>query len=142
MSFAVTAVVVSAVGVGYSIYSGEQAKKGAKQAGAAQAQTEAEVTKERVRQIAREEMLTREATVAATAGSGVKVGSQSTLQVLADQQAEFAREKAITEKVGASAAKAALAEGKAVGAQYQAQGVSGAISGIGNIFSILGAKYG
>ena len=140
MSFAITAVVTSAVGVGCSIYSGEQAKKDAKKAGAAQAKTEAEVTKERVRQIAREENLMRESTVAATAGSGVKVGSKSTLQVLADQKAEFAREKAITEKVGASAAKAALAEGRAVGAQYQAQGISSAITGIGNIFSILGSR--
>ena len=140
MSFAITAVVTSAVGVGYSIYSGEQAKKDAKQAGREAAKTEAEVTKERVRQIAREENLMRESTVAATAGSGVKVGSKSVLQVLADQQAEFAREKAITEKVGASAAKAALAEGRAVGAQYQAQGISSAITGIGNIFSILGSR--
>ena len=140
MSFVVTAVVTSAVGVGYGIYAGERANKQSKQAGEAAAKTEAEVTKERVRQIAREENLMRESTVAATAGSGVKVGSKSTLQVLADQKAEFAREKSITEKVGASAAKAALAEGRAVGAQYQAQGISSAITGIGNIFSILGSR--
>jgi hypothetical protein len=140
MSFAVTAVVTTAVGVGYSIYAGERARDDAKDAGAAQAATEREVTKERIRQIAREEMLTREATVAATAGSGVKIGSQSTLAVLADQAAEFKREKAITEKVGASAAKAALAEGSAVGSQYRAQGISSAISGVASIFSILGNR--
>ncbi len=142
MSFAIASVVIGGIGVISSLSAGKKASKAAKQQGQAQAQTEQKVTTERLRQIERQEMLTREATQLGAAGSGVKIESRSVLEVLADQQAEFAKESSITQQVGASAAKAALDRGKAIGTQAKYQGYSGALGGISNIFSILGKKYG
>jgi len=137
MSFAVTSVVVGAVGIGLSYSASKKAGKASAAAGAEEARIEGEVTAERLVQIKREEMLTREATKAATVASGVKVGSKSTLEVLADQEAQFARERAITDKVGASRAGAALARGQALSQQYKAQGQANAISGLSNIFGMI-----
>lgn len=144
MSFAVTGAVIGAAGVAYSVYSSEKAAGKAKKAGKEQARIEKDVTAERLVQIKREEMLMREATVAGAAGSGVKTTSQSALEVLADQKAQFAREAAITKKVGASAAKNALAQGSLVAQQYRAQGISQGAQGLSNVFNILSStgKFG
>ena len=143
MSFAITAAVAGVVIAGASAYSsyksGKKAASAAEQQASAQAGTEREVTAERLRQIEREKMLMAEETTIRTAGSRIKIGSKSTLEVLADQEAEFTREKSITARVGASAATAALARGSALATQAKYQGASGALSGISTMFSILGS---
>lgn len=142
MSFAIASAVIGGISVVANIVGSRKAAKAAERQGDAQADTERKVTQERLRQIDREEMLMGEATILATAGSNIKVGSKSTLEVLADQEAEFAREGLITAQVGASAATAALDRGKALATQAKYQGYSNALSGISSIFSILGKKYG
>ena len=87
-------------------------------------------------------MLMREGTVAATAASGVKVGSKSTLEVLADQKAEFAREKEITQEVGASRAQAALKNAALRSRTTKYQGYTAAAQGLTQAFSFLNMKFG
>lgn len=137
MSFAITAAVVSVGTAAYSISSSRKMAKKQEALGREEAAMEKEVTVERIRQIGREESMMREETVAATAASGVKIGSQSTLEVLAEQKAEFARERAITEKVGASRAAAALGNASLRSQTTKYQGYSAAASGITNAFSLL-----
>ena len=138
MSFTIAGAVVGIAGAAYGVYAGEKAAGQAKKAGRAQAATEQAVTDERLVQIQREAMLTREEQVAGAAASGIKTSSVSTLQVMADTAAQFAREQAITKRVGASAVKSALQEGKIVGQQYRAQGIGQAAQGMSNVFNILG----
>lgn len=133
---AVAGIATSVVGAATSYIGGKKAGRAAKDAAAAEAEIEDKITDERIRQIGREEDLMSEATIARTAGSGVKVGGESMLQVLAEQAAEFRREKDITREVGASRASTALQRGSALATQYKYQGLSGAASGIGSAFKI------
>jgi hypothetical protein len=92
-------------------------------------------------------------TVAGYAGGGVlsSFGSMSDVPretmgsagiVLSEQAAEFARERSITEKVGASKVASGLARGKATASAYKFQGYSNAASGIANILSNYSAMTG
>lgn len=69
-------------------------------------------------------------TRAIAAASGVVVGRGSPLMVLSEQASEFARERLITRQVGASRAQAALAQGRALGRQAQAQGLQAFVGGL------------
>ncbi len=139
--FAVAGIGISVIGAGLSYKSGKEASKAAKRAAKEEARLEGLVTERRIEQIEREEMLMGEATVARTAGSGVKVGGQSQLEVMADQAAEFRKEREITKKVGATKAKASLARGTAVAQQAQYQGYSGAASGLAGAFNIASNRW-
>ena len=77
-----------------------------------------------------EERLTAAATVAGAAGANVKVGSGSVLEVLAEQEAEFMRERKAIEKVGASRASAALQRGESVAKQATYGGYQSLFSGL------------
>lgn len=141
MSFAITAAVVGVAGTAYSVYAGEKAAGQARGAARQQAKTERAVTAERISQLKREEMLMREQTIANTAASGLKISSASPLEILAEQKAQFERERAITQRVGASAVKASLQQGRIVAQQYQAQGIAGGLAGLQNTFNILSQRF-
>lgn len=120
-----------------NLFGGSSAKKKAKRQAAEEARIEGEITAERVRQIDKEEEVLAGTTVARTAGSGVKVNSASPLEILADQAFEFERERAITESVGASKARAALDRGSAVASQIDANTIQSSVAGLSSIFSVL-----
>lgn len=132
MSWIATSVATSVIGIGYSAYQGRKAEKAAEGAAAEEARIEGEVTQERLAQIEREEMLTREATVAGAVGQGIRTESGSVLEVLADQAAQFERERTITEEVGASRATAALARGESLSQQIRAGTIASTFSGLAN----------
>jgi hypothetical protein len=137
MSFAIAAVVTAGVGTAYSIYSGTQAAGAAKSAGAEQARIERQVTQAKIEQTMRQEMLMREATVAGTAASGVSVKSKSTLEVMADQAAQFRKEMATIRQVGESNAAVLQQNAGMVGSQYRSQGIAQGIQGAANVFSMI-----
>ena len=141
--FNVAAIAVGVIGTAVSIRGAKKAETAAAQQGAAEAATEREVTKERIRQIGREEEMMEGETLGRIAASGVKTDVGSPLEILADQAAEFQREKAITQEVGASKAALALSSASALGTQYRYQGYSAAAQGLGNIFGIgINAGWG
>ena len=133
---AVAGIAASVLGSVLGIGAASKAEKAAERAAKEEARLEGKVTDERIRQISRQEGIMAGQTVAATAGSGVKVGSGSSLAILADQASEFRREKAITREVGATRAKASLERGSALATQYRYQGLSAAVGGLGQAFSI------
>jgi hypothetical protein len=112
----------------------------AKQAARREAMAEAKVTKERLRQLDVEEKRVRGETIGAVAGSGVKVGSESPLMILAEQAKEFGYQKKIVKEVGATKAAAAMRQGRNVGSQYKYQSYANLAKGASNIFSILNAS--
>ncbi len=133
---AVAGVAASVIGAGLSFFSGKKASSAADRAARREAKLEGKVTDERIRQISRQETIMAGQTVAATAGGGVKVGSGSSLAILADQASEFRRERQVTREVGATRARAALEGGSALATQYRYQGLTGAVGGLGQAFSI------
>ncbi len=133
---AVAGIAFEVLGAGLGIFGASKAEKAAKAQAAEEARLEGKVTDERVRQIKRQEDIMAGQTVAATAGAGVKVGSGSSLAILADQAAEFRRERTITREVGATRAKASLQRGEALAKQYRYQGLGGAVGGLASAFSI------
>ena len=139
--FAVAGIALSVTSAGLSYKAGQDASKASKKAAKEEARLEGLVTDRRIEQIEREEMLMGEATVARTAGSGVKVGGQSQLEVMADQAAEFRKEREITKEVGATKARASLAGGAATAQQYKYQGYSGAASGLAGAFNIAASRW-
>lgn len=130
---AAAASVASAVS---GLVGGSKAKKAAKRAAAKEAQIEKQVTAERLDRLELERRSLAGTTVARAAGSGVLVGSGSVLQILAEQAREFERQRSITARVGASRASAAIASGRAIGQQAQAQGLQNLFAGIGQAASI------
>ncbi len=142
MWLAVAGIAANVIGAAFGLSGASKAAKAADRAGKREAKLEGLVTDERLRQIDREEMLMREDTIARTAGSGVLVGSQSSLEVLADQASEFRKEYRITREAGATRSRAALEGGRATAQQYKYQGYSSAVGGIANAFSIANARWG
>lgn len=131
------------------IIGGNKASKAAKKQAREEARLEGIVTAEKVRQLEKQEVITRGETIAGYAGSGVKVGknitseglrgmSGSPLMVLAEQAREFARERQVTQEAGASRAAQALGSGKAIADQYKYGGYSQAASGFAQMFRLLG----
>ena len=109
----------------------------AKKAARKEAQAEGEVTIERIRQLEIEERALAGATRAGYAGSGVKADVGAPLAILAEQAKEFAFEKQITARVGATKAAAALQRGRDVGNAVRYQSYSNLARGASNIFTIL-----
>ncbi len=139
--FAAVAATSSLVGSAFSISSSKRAARAANRQAALEAEREERVTAERLRQIDRDEQILRGETIASAAASGVKVGEGSVLEILADQQAEFFRERQVTEEVGASKVAGALQRGSYVADRVRSQGIASAFSGIGNAFDIA-ERYG
>ena len=123
-----------------SIFAGRSAKKAAERQGEEEARLEGLVTDEKLRQLRKEETALAGSTVASAAGSGVKVGTGSPLSILAEQASEFAYERLITERVGASRTSLALAQGRSIGQRAQSQAYAQAIQGFSSAFSIIAAS--
>lgn len=132
------AAIVTGLGVLGNIFGGRSAARDAEQQAAEEARLEGIVTEEKLRQLEKQEIAMRGATIAATAGAGVRVGEGSPLAILAEQRFEFAREKQVTKEVGASRAALALQQGRAIGKQAKYSGYTQAARGLSDMFRILG----
>jgi hypothetical protein len=74
-------------------------------------------------------------------GTGLKlIGSAKS--VIGEQATSFARERSITQRVGATKVAQGLARGKATAAAYKYQGYSNAATGISNILANYAAMTG
>jgi hypothetical protein len=136
--------VIAGVGVGLqalgmisSFLGGKKASSAAERAAKKEAAAEGALTAERLRQLKKEEIAVAGETNAAVAASGVKVGRDSPLMILAEQASEFAHERQITSQVGATKAAAALQQGRDVGQSYKYQSYANLAKGASNIFSIM-----
>jgi hypothetical protein len=138
MSAAIVGAVFAGIGALSSIMGGRKADRDAKRAAAEEARLEGLVTREKVRQIGVEERVMRGDTIAAVAGSGVKAGEGSPLQILAEQAREFGRQRSIVSEVGATKAAAALTRGSMIGQQARYQSYSTASNQFAQMFSLLG----
>jgi len=137
MALMETAAVLSIASGVLGFSSGRRAKRAARRAAAEQARIEAMVTGERIRQIYQSERTLSGETIARAAGSGIVTTQGSPLMILAEQAYEFERERRFTKQVGASRANAALAEGRSIGRQYQAQGLQNLFAGLGQAASMM-----
>ena len=145
MAVAIAGAVVGAVGLISSFIGSQKASKAAKEQAALEAEAERKVTDERVYQLGQEERQLYGETLAGYAGGGVTVGNQtnsgavqpigSVRSVLDEQATTFAREKKITQEVGATKVAQTLAGGKAVADAYKYQGYANTASGISNILT-------
>ncbi len=147
---AIAGVVIGAVGLIAGFLGSKKASKAAKKQADLEAEQERLVTGERIRQLGREERQLAGDTVAGYAGGGVlsSFGSMSNVPretigspgtVLAEQSAEFQREREITQKVGATKVAQGLARGKATAEAYKYAGYTNAAQGISNILSTYAA---
>jgi hypothetical protein len=148
---ATAAVVIGAIGVISGFLGSKKAARAAKDQAKEEARLEGLTTAERIRTLGREERQLYGDTVARYAGGGVlssfgtmsdvprgTMGSAGT--VLAEQSAEFARERKITQEVGATRVAQGLARGKATAEAYKFAGYSNAATGISNILSAYAAS--
>jgi hypothetical protein len=122
----------------FTLMGGKKAKKGAKEAAKTQAQQEIELTLAKIEDLKLEERNLRGQTIASAAGSGVKVGSGSPLQVLAEQARNFQRERQTVAKVGATNASVITKRGKLVGQQAAYQSYGAVAKGLGDAFKLFG----
>lgn len=127
MTIAAVASLASSV---FSLGSSRLAKRAARRQAREEARIERQVTGERVRQLYSQERTMAGETVARSAGSGVVTTIGSPLMVLSEQATEFERERRFVQMVGASRANAAIAQGRALGRQYQAQGLQNLFAGV------------
>jgi hypothetical protein len=143
---AIAAVAIGAIGVISGFLGSKKAAKAAKDQAKEEARLEGLTTAERLRVLEREERQLYGDTLARYAGGGVlsSFGTMSNVPretigssgvVLAEQSAEFARERKITQEVGATKVAQSLARGKAAGTAYKFAGYSNAASGIANILA-------
>ncbi len=128
---------MAALGLISDFLGGKKASSAAKRAAKKEAVAEGEVTEERIRQLEIEERALKGQTIATAAGSGVITDVGSPLQILAEQAKEFAFERQITARVGATKAAAALQRGRDVGNAVKYQSYSNLARGASNIFTIL-----
>jgi hypothetical protein len=133
----VAAVGMQALGMISDFIGGKKQAKAAKQAAERESWAERRVTSERIRQLGIEERTQRGETMAATAGSHVKVDTGSPLMLLAEQAREYSREKQFTREVGATKAAASMQRGRDVGNAVKYQSYGNLAAGASNIFSML-----
>jgi hypothetical protein len=136
-ALAIAAISLQALGMISDFIGANKAGKAAKKAARAEGIAESKVTAERIRQLHLEERVMKGQTIAAAAGSNVKVDKGSPLQILAEQAKEFANERRITGEVGATKAAAAMRSGRNVSNAYRYQAGSNIAQGASNIFSIM-----
>lgn len=142
---AVAGVVLGAVGLISSFLGSKKASSAAKEQSRLEAEAERKVTDERIYQLGQEERQLYGETLAGYAGGGVTVGNQtnsgavqpigSVRSVLDEQATTFAREKKITQEVGATKVAQSLAGGKATADAYKYSGYANTASGISNILT-------
>lgn len=143
----IAALALSAVGTALSFSSSRRAERAARDQGQREAELEQKVTDERLRQLEREERALKGQSLARYAGSNVVLGSTGSMQslqnqsltgspaiVIAEQAAEFARERRITEEVGATKVQQSLSNARNVAAQYRVTGYANLASNVGDIF--------
>jgi hypothetical protein len=133
----VAGVAMQGLGMISDFVGGRKAASAAKKAGKKQASDERVITAERIRQLQIEERTLRGETIAKVAGSHVKVGQGSPLEILAEQAREFSKERQITGQVGATKAAAALQRGRDVGSIAKYQSYSNIAQGASQIFNIM-----
>lgn len=126
-------IALGVLGAAGSIIGGNKAADAAKDAAARDAYYEDLVTREKIRNLRREEDELRGDTIAITAASGVNVNMGSPLDVLAEQATEYRNLRNITEKVGATRAANAIARGNAAAKTYKWNAYSSAIQQLGGI---------
>lgn len=136
----IASTILTGGGILSGIFGAKKAKRAARRQAEEEARIEGEITEERQRQIDVEERALRGETIARSAASGVKVTSGSTLEILAEQAYEFEKERAITEKVGASKARAALDRGSSLAAQIESQAIGSSASQLTSLFAILSSN--
>ena len=145
MGVAIAGAVIGAVGLISSFIGSQKASSAAKEQSRLEAEAERKVTQERIYQLGQEERQLFGETLAGYAGGGVTVGNQtnsgavqpigSVRSVLDEQATTFAREKKITQEVGATKVAQSLASGKATADAYKYSGYANTASGISNILT-------
>jgi hypothetical protein len=153
MSALVTAVALTAVSAGLQIYGANKAAKGAERQADAQAAVEEKLTAERVRQLDIDERVQYGETLAGYAGGGVlaqtpgldpakfRTGQQgSPLVVLQEAAREFAKEREVTQDVGAANIAQIQLGGKATATRYKWQGYAGAADTLASAFRFYGTS--
>jgi len=148
--FAAAAAGIAAVGLISGFIASKKASKAAKEEAAEQARLEGMVTDEKIRTLGIDERTLYGETVSGYARGGVQAvgptlgggalpqtGTPQT--VLGEQAREFAYQKDITQKVGATKAQAALTRGKNVADAYRWSGYANVASGISNILTSYAA---
>lgn len=114
-----------------------KAKDEARDAAAEEARLEGIVTDAKVKSLDVEERVLAGQTRARAAGSNVKIGTGSPLQVLAEQARTFADEKRVVRQAGASRAAQAQTRGNMIGNQAYRQGIGNAITSASSAFSLI-----
>lgn len=150
---ATAAVVVGAVGLISGFLGSRKASKAAKKQAKIEAEQEKLITAERIRQIGKEERALYGETLAGYTGGGVLADFGSTQDtaltpmgsaksVIDEQVSEFAKERDITQQVGATKVQQGLAAGRATAQAYKFQGYSNAATGVSNLLSNYAALKG
>jgi hypothetical protein len=134
MALAAVGVALSAVSVISSFVGGQKASDAAKKQARLEARAETTVTNERLRQLDVEERVLRGETIAGYAGGGVLAMGGSPSEVLFEQQKEFARERFVTGRVGATRVQQSLAGGKSVADYYRYSSYANVAAGLSDIF--------
>ncbi len=126
--------VISAIS---SITGGIMGSQAANKAARAESRAEGVVTAAKLADLAIEERALKGQTLAATAGSRVKVGVGSAVEILKEQAATFARERLTVATVGATKASIITKRGKMVGDQALFQGIGQGFSSASTAFSLF-----
>ena len=150
MGVAIAGAVIGAVGLISGFLSSRKAASSAKKEAKEQARLEGLVTQEKIRTLGIDERTLYGQTVSGYARGGVQAvgptlgggalpqtGTPQT--VLGEQAREFAYQKDITQKVGATKAQAALTRGQNVADAYRWSGYANVASGISNILTSYAA---
>mgnify|MGYP000104624137 CR=1 FL=1 len=123
-----------------SMLAGAKARRDARVAADNEAMMEGHVTDAKIKSLDVEQRTLAGQTQARAAGSNVKIGTGSPLQILAEQARNFADEKRIVRQAGATKAAQAQTRGKMVGNQAFYGGLSNAFGSFGNAFSMISAQ--
>ena len=137
---AVVGAVFAGLGAISSIIGGNKASHAARRAGREEARLEGLVTAEKIRNLEVDERVMRGETRAQVAGSGVKVGEGSPLQILAEQARSFAAERKITGEVGASKAGLAITRARGVSSAARYGSYASAANQFATMFSLIPTK--
>ena len=150
MCVEIAGAVIGAVGLISGFLGRRKAASSAKKEAKEQARLEGLVTQEKIRTLGIDERTLYGETVSGYARGGVQAvgptlgggalpqtGTPQT--VLGEQSREFAYQKDITQKVGATKAQAALTRGKNVADAYRWSGYANVASGISNILTSYAA---
>jgi len=129
MPFAVAAIGIAAVGTGYQIYSGEQAKDDARAAGDKQQKINRLEGDEEIRRISEEQRAWMGQTEGEYAASGVKMEG-SPLEVMAKQAYEFDLERYYTEEKVKAGAEVIAANQRSTTSSIRAKQVGALTTGL------------